>query len=210
MRTRIIQRVLNPRIKSFLKAAEVDRVYYYLQDRIFLARTSVLVEKDLSSLQPLGDALQRAGVEIVRVTTDAHCTFHDEARRKKTLRYLRRGYRGVALVMAGVVVGDIWYWSPRLPGGDSVHPDLKWLPISCGNDDVYGFDLHLCPDNRGKNLANLLQLAALHEMRKDAFKRVFGYYWLDNLPALWVHRTLRFKEVRRVAVTRLFFIRHVT
>jgi hypothetical protein len=208
----------NPRVKRLLKAARLNRAYRHLQEHIFLSRVGVLVEKDLASLQPLGDAVKKAGLEIVRVTADvvapnAHGTprilYQSPKRLEKVLRYMRRGYRGVALARAGVVVGDVWYWSAAFALDNCRHPDLRWLPIVCGRDDVYAFDLALFPDERGKNLANLVQTTALHEIRSDGFQKVFGYYWLENLPALWVHRTLRWKEVRRVAVSRVYCLSHV-
>ena len=220
MHARINQLLIrNPRVKRLLKAAQMHRLYHYLEGRIFFSKIGVLVEKDLSSLQPLGDAVAKAGLQVVRVTADALApntpthpplSYQSEKRHQKILRYLRCGYRGVALARSGVVVGDVWYWSPAFALENALHPDLRWLPISCGKDDVYGFDLVLFPGERGKNLANLVQTAALHEIRRDGFQRVFGYYWLDNLPALWVHRTLRWKEVRRVAVSRFYCFSHVT
>jgi hypothetical protein len=35
-----------------------------------------------------------------------------------------------------------------------------------------------------------------------------GYYWADNIPALWVHRTLRWKVLERIKVTRVSFARY--
>lgn len=209
----------HPRVKRVLKAARVDRAYSYLRDEIFFGRGAVVVEKDLASLSPMNGALRQTDLEIVAVTLDAvtaqaqaapRLSYPSAERHQKILRYLQRGYGGVALVRSGVVIGDIWYWSPEAARGTSVHPDLQWLPISCGKGDVYCFDLVLSPDQRGKNLANLLQAAALHHVRAAGFARALGYYWVDNLPAAWVHRTLRWREVRRAAVTRFFRLHRVT
>ena len=207
-----------PSFKRILKAFYADKVYYHFKVYVYFKKTFVVVEKDLSSLPPLGDALKRAGVEAVRVTAGAlaqdgsespRLRYRDDERRSRSFAYLRKGYRGVALVSNGEVVGDIWYCGgPKRPGNRPIHPDLKVLATSCGNHDAYGFDLYLCPEKRGKNWANLLQRAAVNEMKNDGFTRALGYYDVKNLPALWVHRTLQWTEVQRVDVMRFYFFRH--
>jgi len=203
--------------KGILKAVGVGSAYYYLKERVYLKMTAVVVQKDLSALSPLEPALDRAGVEILRISTSgvdfqplnasARVRYRSQERRDKALFYLRKGYRGVALVKDGEICGDIWYWGHWDSHAHAVHPDLGWLAISCGCEDAYGFDLYICPDDRGKDWSRLLQSAALRQMKDDGFKRALGYYVLDNLPALWVHRTLKWSEVQRVEVARFFFLR---
>lgn len=203
-------------VKHILKIVKLDIVYYFLRGHIFVNKVAVTVEKDLSSLLPVEDSLAQAGVKLVAITPgsimqdgnkEQSLIYPNEHRLKQALSYLNRGYRGFALVRGSEVSGDIWYASARNYRKGPIHPDVKWLGIRCGDNDVYAFDMYLHPDKRGNNLANLLQNGALHEIKKNGFARVFGYYWAGNIPALWVHRTLRFKELRRIKVTRfLFFI----
>jgi|GEM_PF-773820 len=206
---------LTTRVKHILKAIKLDIVYYYLRETIYINRVAVTVEKDLSSLIPLKDSLEQAGVKLVAVTPDSimqdakkeqSLIYPDEDRGKWAVRYLNKGYRGFALVRGREVCGDIWYTSARNNRKGPIHPDVEWLGIRCGDNEVYAFDMYVHRDRRGNNLANLLQNGALHEIKKNGFARVFGYYWAKNIPALWVHRTLRFKELRRIKLTRLFFI----
>jgi len=206
---------LTTRVKHILKAIKLDIVYYYLRETIYINRVAVTVEKDLSSLIPLKDSLEQAGVKLVAVTPDSimqdakkeqSLIFTDEDRRKSAVHYLNEGYQGFAVVREREVCGDIWYTSARNNRKGPIHPDVEWLGIQCGENEAYAFDMYLQPDKRGNNLANLLHNGALHEIKKNGFARVFGYYWAKNIPALWVHRTLRYKELRRIKVTRLFFI----
>jgi len=204
-------------LKRILKAVGVGSVYYYFKEWVFLKKTAVVVQRDLSSVSPLEPALERAGVEIHRISpsgvdfqqgnSSGRVRYRSQERRDKALFYLRKGYRGVALVKEGEIHGDIWYWGHWDSHAHAVHPDLRWLSISCGSQDAYGFDLYICPDNRGKDWARLLQDAALRQMRDDGFRRALGYYWLNNLPALWVHRTLKWSEIQRVDLARFFFLR---
>lgn len=201
--------------KRILKIFKLDIVYYFFRGYVFINKVAVTVEKDLSSLLPMEDSLERAGVQLVAITPrslmqdakkEESLIYPDEDRLKRALRYLNKGYQGFALVRGREVSGDIWYTSARNHQKGPVHPDMTWLGIRCGDNDAYAFDMYLHPDKRGKNMANLLQNGALHEIRKNGFARALGYYWAKNIPALWVHRTLQWKELRRVQITRFFFI----
>lgn len=204
------------RFKPILKAVKLDTLYYFIRARFYINKVAITVEKDLSSLRPVQGLLEQAGVKIVAITpellmpngkTEQSLFYPDVARQKTAMNYLKDGYCGVALVNGKEVSGDIWYTS-ACNIRRTIHPDLKWLLMKCGDNDAYAFDMYLHPGNRGKNLANLLQNGALHEIRKNGFVRALGYYWAENIPALWVHRTLQWKELRRVKVTRLLCLRH--
>ena len=202
---------MDKRIKRLLKSMKVDVLWYFLRSRIYINKIAVPVVKDLSFQQPLYDALARAGVELVALTPrnladnpiSERALIYDDPDRLKTAReYLERGYRGVALVRGLEICGDIWYAAAENQATRKIHPDLKWLKMECGFDEVYAFDMYLRPDKRGHNLAGLLQGGALYEIWQQGFARARGYYWADNIPALWVHRTLKWQELKRVKVTR--------
>jgi GNAT superfamily N-acetyltransferase len=205
------------RLKRILKAVKFEVLYYYLLDNLYINKVAVTAEKDLSALRPVKDSLEQAGVKLVSVTSESllqnsnpeqSLVYPDEKRQRTAVGYLKEGYCGVALVHGNEVCGDIWYTSACNHKKGPVHPDLKWLRMACGDNDVYAFDMYLHPGNRGKNLANLLQNGALHEIRKNGYARALGYYWAENIPALWVHRTLQWKELKRVKVTRFLCLQY--
>ncbi|ALC16867.1 hypothetical protein DSOUD_2100 [Desulfuromonas soudanensis] len=205
------------KLKNILKVVKFDILYYFMRANIHVNKVAITVEKDLSSLRPINDWLENAGVQLVTITPEAltqntksqqSLVYPDEERQKKAMKYLEKGYRGVAVVSGNEVSGDIWYTSACHQKKGTVHPDLKWLKMKCGDKDAYAFDMYLHPGKRGGNLANLLQNGALHEISKRGYVRALGYYWAENIPALWVHRTLQWKELRRVKVTRFLSLRY--
>lgn len=198
--------------KNLLKFFKVDVVYYFFKNYIFFNRVAVKAEKNLADIVPVDAQLEKAGVKLVEITSsslrgDDNCQplfYLDEERKEKALLYLRKGYQGLAVVSGNEVNGDIWYTSARNKPKGSIHPDLGWLKMSCGESDAYAFDMYLNPARRGKNLANLLQGGVLNQIKKDGFTRALGYYWAENIPALWVHRTLQWTETGRVKVSRFW------
>lgn len=137
-------------------------------------------------------------------------TYPFKSRLLKAQNYLDRGYRGFAMVSGDGVSGDIWCATARESNG-LLHPDEAWLNIRSGRGEVYSFDMYVNPRKRGSvkgsNLAVALQNGALHQLRRDGFTKAYGFFWADNIPALWVHRTMHWKELRRVMASRFIFSR---
>jgi len=204
-------------LKDLMKTVKLDSLYYFLRENIYFDKVAITVEKDLETLTPVHELLEQAGAQLVSVTPETLgptsrpqqlLVYGEAERHKKAMSYLKHGYRGVALVTDGEVAGDIWYTCQGQEPGTNIHPDLKWLRMPCGPNEAYAFDMYLPPAKRGKNFANLLQNGALHEIKNNGFARALGYYWAENIPALWVHRTLKWKERKQVKVTRLFCWRY--
>jgi GNAT superfamily N-acetyltransferase len=84
-------------------------------------------------------------------------------------------------------------------------PDFKMLDIVCREREAYAFDMFIDPTYRGKNLAVPLQRSLQHTLKSEGYVKVYGAYYEDNLPALWMHRMLKFKEYPKRRVFRFFF-----
>ena len=182
-----------------------------LRDILYLNRVAVPVEIELDSLRPLTDFTRPADESVVEVTAELmknrRLQYPVESRYLKAQGYLEKGYRGFALVKGDTVAGDIWCSDSRRAKGACNHPDELWLGIRCRPGEAYTFDMFVDPTHRGGNLAAALQNGALHLLKKRGITKAYGFFWADNVPALWVHRTLRWCELERVKATRLVLSR---
>jgi GNAT superfamily N-acetyltransferase len=182
-----------------------------LRSRIFWNRlaTPVAMELSISSFSPKNELIE-AGFKFVEVKLqdiqNGNCSFVIPSRGIKALGNLRRGYRNFAVAKNGVVVADVWCLSPRDNGTSISHPDTKMLGINCELRDAYAFDMYVAPLYRGRNLAIPLQKFLQACLKDDGCQKVYGYNWDDNLPALWMHRMLKFKEFPKRKITRFFFL----
>ncbi len=85
--------------------------------------------------------------------------------------------------------------------------DLKRLGIELQADEVYMFDLFILPEHRGSSIVKDLPAAAIHHLKSNGVSKFYGYYFLDNLQALWWHRAiLRAHDLKKIKVHRLVFI----
>ncbi len=135
-------------------------------------------------------------------------TFAVPSRGAKAWVNLKCGLRCFAVVEGNKVVGDIWGYILPESGMLLSHPEIKMmtiLGITLQKGDAYGFDMVIDPAYRGKSLATPLQRFLQVTMKNEGCGKVYGYYWEDNIPALWMHRMLKFKELPKLSISRFFF-----
>lgn len=179
--------------------------------RFFRNRKATPVELDLSlPISLFKDFLQDSDHRFIELKMNELSTgrlsFAVPSRYFKALRNLKKGLRCFALVEGATIVGDVWCATLGGPGNLVTHPDLKMLGINCKEKEVYAFDMLIAPRYRGKNFAVPLQRFLHLSLKNEGFRKVYGFYWDDNLPALWMHRMLKYKELPKRNLSRFFFL----
>ena len=182
-----------------------------LRSRIFWNRLATPVAMELSApdFSPKHDLLE-AGFNFVEVNLwdvqIRNWSFAAPSRGLKAQQNFKRGYRNFAITKDDVVIADVWCLSLQNDRTSISHSDIKMLGINCEAGAAYAFDMYIVPLYRGKNLAVHLQRFLQACLKKDGYQKVYGYYWNDNLPALWMHRMLKFKEFPKRQISRFFFL----
>jgi GNAT superfamily N-acetyltransferase len=168
----------------------------------------VVAERDIATPEEKGPTPPAIQGEIFAVSADSGSGAYLSAlqresgdlSRTKARRYFRNGFRGTAVLRDGHVVGAVW----SVTRADSrlawVHDDLRRLRIKLSDGEAYMFDMYIEPEHRGLALSTALFRAAYCDVRARGVVKVKGYYVGDNLPALWMHRVMRYREVGRVRV----------
>lgn len=181
-----------------------------LRQRFFWKRKATPVEMELRTLAPSPAKFLRdynyAFVEIrEEYLRDGMLYFSTGSRGTKAWRNLKKGWRGFALTLRGEVVGDVWCVTPREDGLPVQHADLEMLGITAQAKEAYAFDMYILPDHRGENLAASFHRSLHDLLRSEGCNKIYGFYWDDNLPALWMHRIMKFRELPKRQVTRFLF-----
>lgn len=180
-----------------------------LRQQIFRKRVATPAEMDLSTIPSDGYTHLDSGYRFLELKQNelykGIWSFAVPSRRAKALRNLNRGMRGFALVKDSTVIGDLWCVAPIEKGRPVTHPDLDMLGIRCGEGEAYAQDMLIDPQYRGKNLCVAIQRSLQLTLKKEGWGKVYGYYWDDNIPAMWMHRMLKYKELPKRQVSRFFF-----
>lgn len=178
-----------------------------LHKRIYWQRIAIPVEMNLSEVPSISSPLYSA-YTFIEINSEnlQKLVFTQASRHFKARISLKKGWRGFCIIKDYEVIGEIWCITPDEVGHYVVHPDLKLLDIQINEKDAYAFDMYMNPAYRGKNLAVPFMRSLHSTLRNEGFQKVYGFYWDDNLPALWMHRMLMFKELAKRRISRLFFI----
>lgn len=199
------------RLVHVAEALRTTGIRPLIKELIFRDRVAVVVKKDLKGILPnFGLPKENSAfcAEITLALFDDAGVFNQFKNRElKAFHYLRKGFRGFGLFMDNEIVADLWYYWPSPGLQASIPKDLEWLGLSCPVTDVYSFDMFLNPKLRGQNLAAFFQGSFLKHLRDLGAEKAYGFYWLDNLPALWVHRMLKWEEIKRLKIRRFFAYR---
>jgi hypothetical protein len=189
----------------------------FLKEVLFLNRTAIVVEKDLSELTERSGPLASANLKVLEIDKDMLCSgnyrFAVSYRYLKALNYLKHGYGGYALARDNVVVGDTWHYvSEATEDPRDLHEDLRRYGFrGWTKNHVYTFDICVAPAERKGGVSAAFQNSTMLALRSKGYAKAFGFYWADNIPAQWCTRvTNKWKEVRAYSVSRcLMFKRAV-
>ena len=184
----------------------------FIQKQIFWNKIATPVEMELTTLPPQTNIYQDNEYKFIELKlTDlqaAKWNMPITSRRLKAFQNFKNGWRNFAIIKDSTVVGDVWCIPFNGGLAHHMHPDLKMLGIRCGEGEAYGFDMLIDPTYRGKNLAVPLHRHLQMTLKNEGYTKVYGYYWNDNLPALWMHRMIKFHELPKRRVSRFFFLIH--
>lgn len=198
------------RAKIFIRLFLERKIFKIFNQLIYFKRVAVPVQKDLINFEIPGDFNSHGFYQILHISEIENQDTYKFLNWERDLlknHYLENGYHGFVLIREGTVVGDVWYLDFEEKKKKTMHPDLKLLGLEPGFKDVYAFDMFVDPAERGSNVGCMFMGWFLFELKIRGFLRIFGYYWADYFPALWMHRVLKFKELKKVKMWRFFLIR---
>jgi GNAT superfamily N-acetyltransferase len=207
---------MNPFLMRLVQAYEfikLNGVISFVHEICYCNRVAIVVEKNLIEIDAPNEQPENFPVKMIElrpeILNESNFIYPVKNRYLKAVNYLKKGYGGYAIVKDERIIGDIWFVQPNDTTLSTCHSDCKLLRITCAKNQVYTFDMFLAPEARGSNLSFFLQSSALKALRHKGCTMAYGYYWGDNLPALWTHRLGKWKEINRLKVNRFLFFKKV-
>jgi len=164
---------------------------------------------ELNSLKREKFSVKKYGCEVLDVSSESsssELTYIDRSRQLRVKPYFAKGYRCFALIKDNKVIGDIWYEKP-MARGLWTHQDIVRLHIAPGMMDVYAFDMFVSPAERGKDITTAFMGEVLCHLRDAGYSNAYGCFRATNIPALWIHRLIGYKELPRVEFRRYLVIK---
>ena len=183
-----------------------------LREIVYVRRTAIIVEKDLSEITERLEPLTKCALEMVEITpgmlSSETYRFAVPSRVLKAWTHLQRGHGGFAIVRNQMVVGDAWYYGPEAMEKPAVIESLRRLGFDTwSKSDVFTLDIYVAPSERKGGVSAAFQNNAMLALRSKGYSKAFGVYYADDLAAYWCTRvTNRWKELRAATVTRFLLL----
>lgn len=114
---------------------------------------------------------------------------------------LAQGAQGFVAEEDGRALGYVFYVRGSDDETEVVHADLHWLPMRPKRSEVYTFDYWLSNEARGRG--NLFARSVQDAQHQLGFTASYGYVEATNTSALWLYRTIGWKEIGRVTEHRV-------
>lgn len=193
-----------------MESAAHGTLKVFFHDRVFWKRMATPVDLDLTALPVQEKILADSQFTLVQPSLKEvqakKWRYATRSRETKAQRYLKEGRRNFAIATGNLIVADIWCERPCSPAHAVQHPDLRLFGLDCREGETYAFDAFIDPAYRGHNLAVPLQRFLQQTLKREGCKKVYGSYYDDNIPAMWMHRVLRFTERPKREISRFFFL----
>lgn len=201
-------RQIKMRYYQFIENWEKDGLLEVCKFSIYRYDEAVPVEMDHSTLGEIKYPEGSSNFELLELNKD---NFHSRnleylvrSRKEKAIINIEKGYCAFALVKDNQVIADIWCATRSVASTSPIKKYLKWFGIELGPEDCYMFDMHFFPGERGKGMSTFFLRSVLERLKENGIKKSYAYFDAKNIPAVWLHRLLGYKELPRCIIRKFF------
>jgi hypothetical protein len=179
----------------------MDGIAKTFKDLIYFNREIILVEKDLLSWEP-----KEYDNNLEYIIVDHENSKMIEIKFNLPLfdHYAQNKCNSVIAVKDNKCLGFIRYTE------DNNFQDLRKFNIELESKHAYMFDFFVFPEYRGSSAGKDISHYAIQNLKNMGISKYYGYFFSDNFPALWWHRTIcktnEFKKLKTHKLVILEFI----
>jgi len=170
---------------------EIDGISKTLKDLLYFNREIILVEKDLSTWE-MKDLDQ--SLEYTVVDRDNSKVVEKRFNLPLFDHYAQNNCKTLIAAKDDNCLGFI-RWTE-----DKNFTDLQKFGINLESDQAYMFDFFIFPEFRGSSVGRDISHVAINNLKTKGISKYYGYFFSDNFPALWWHRTVcktnEFKKIK--------------
>ena len=182
-------------LKRLVFRLRTDGLRESLKDVVYFNKSIVAIEKTLES-NPI-DKKHNIDFVIADATNYQEC--QEKSGIKNLAYYCKRGARCLIALQEGRYVGHQW-WTFQ-----NGFIDLEKLDVKLLDNDAYLFDLFVLPEHRGSAVPKMVAWETYNHLISLGIQRIYGFYFSDNIQALWWHRAvLKAKEIKKIKAHRFF------
>ncbi|NOZ61320.1 MAG: hypothetical protein GXO74_06530 [Calditrichaeota bacterium] len=194
-----------------IKSGDFSSLCKSVRESLFWCSEIVVCAKNLNNVNSFSNNILNHDFKLADLPNsdreNNNFQFSCKIRKLKAKQYFAKGYSCFAAVNGSQIIADVWYLIPKKGNRQIKHEHFPWFGFQIENNDAYMFDMYITDQSRGGGLVNALLNFSFSQLKNYGYRRVYGTYRKDNLPALWMHRTAGYEELFQVKVYRLLFFR---
>ena len=202
-------RLLKGKYYQFIELWKKEGLLPACKFSIYRNEEAVPVEKDLSTLDALKQLEGVGDFKLMELNKQNYCLddlkYPLQSRKEKVFVNIENGYSAYVLTKNNQVVADIWYVTGSAAYASPIRKYLIWFGINLNKDEAYLFDMHLLPDERRRGMAAFFMGSVLQNLKEKGVRKVYGYFDAKNIPAMWVHRLMKYRELPRLKISKLLW-----
>lgn len=182
--------------KRLIFRLKTDGLKRTFKDILYFNRSMVVIEKEISS-----DPIKKTNnIHFIIVDKSNYKQYQKEHNLENIKYYCKQGAKCVMAFKEDKCLGYQW-WTQ-----DNKCKDLKKIGVRLKDNEAYLFDLFVFPEFRGTKIPKMIAQETFNCLSSMAVDKIYGYYFADNVKALWWHKAiLKCTEINRVKIHRLFF-----
>jgi GNAT superfamily N-acetyltransferase len=164
--------------------------------QLYLDTDEIVIRKDLPGPDPAttgGIRFEDARAEHLPMLAEFNRRQSNATRTYRFETALAEGKRALLGFRGDELIGYIWWHDART--GNACY--LSRYGIALGEGDVYGDDLYIAPEHRGRGTPAAFVAGVEGELVRLGYRRMYGFVDALNMPARWLWITSGYKVVAR-------------
>lgn len=187
-------------IKRFLFRMKREKIKEIFKDIVYMDRYMVVIEKELHE-NPIK---KKSPIDHVIVDRNNIKKIKRKYIAQNLDYYCKKNATGIIGLKDGRAIGYQWYTQNKK------FIDLVKLNIDLKEHEAYLFDFYVDPNLRGTRLPLHIAWETYEHLLEKKIKKIYGFYFSDNIKALWYHRaSLKCKEIKKIKAQKLFIFEKI-
>ncbi|HEX7300429.1 MAG TPA: GNAT family N-acetyltransferase [Solirubrobacteraceae bacterium] len=178
--------------------------------QLYVKSDEMVLLKELASDDPTATRtirLEEADAHHLPLLAEFNRRQCNTSRTPRFEKGLAEGKRALLGFRDGRLIGYIW-WHDATQAVNGFY--LSRFGVELADDDVYGYDLFIAPEHRGRGTPAEFVASVEAELARRGYRRMYGFVDGGNMPARWLwttsgHEVVMRRHTRRV-LRRLMFV----
>jgi GNAT superfamily N-acetyltransferase len=173
------------------------------RSQVYLESDEIILLKELDAVQAPDNGtvrLEEAGTRHLPLLAQFNRRQCNTSRTQRFARGLAEGRRGLLGFRDGELIGYFWWHDAALAAGGFY---LTRFGVRLAEDEMYGYDLFIAPEHRGRGTPVAFVAAVEAELARLGYRRMYGFVDGRNVPARWLWATRGHQVVMRARTRRI-------